>query len=292
MDTTQNIYCLQVRSTPDIEDDIQFLLWEEILTGWEEQDHQDESRDYIVYFDSEENAYALRDKVLALFPDAKCDILSRTREDWTTEWRKYFQPQQVGEYFFIIPEWEQDSQLLEENRDLYPIYIFPSMAFGTGNHPTTNLCLESLGRLKKQAEITEQSEFLDVGTGSGILGIACAKLGMRGLGFDCDPAALGNARYNIELNKVEDQFSVFAGTPDNIKNGAGFDLLLVNLYYRPLLWMVSTFLDLANPGACMILSGILNSQEEQVARTYHNQGLQETQFIRQNGWSAIVGKKR
>ncbi len=292
MSTNNSIFCLQIRSTPEIDQEIQFFLWEEALTGWEEREYPDKSKDYIIYFDSEKKAEALKESIHTFFPNTNCCILPRLKEDWFFEWRKYFKPMKVGSYFLVVPEWEQDQISLQNKGDLHPIYIFPSMAFGTGNHPTTNLCLQAISRLRSYREISEQSRFLDVGTGSGILGIACARLGLQGFGLDCDPVALRNANYNIALNKLQNLFCIFAGTPESLKSFAGFDLLLINLYYRPLLWMASTFLDLAKFEGWVVLSGILNSQEEQVETTYRNLGLQDAQVVKQEGWSAIFGKNR
>ncbi len=284
-----NIYCLQIKVAPENQEEMDLLLRGEVLTGWEEKENQDDSREYIVYFDSREQAEALRERIQESYPVVGCEIFSRSRQDWTSEWRKYFRPIEVGEYFFIIPEWEQEST--EIKGDLYPVYIFPSMAFGTGNHPTTNLCLEAIGRLKKNGCLSQGTEFLDIGTGSGILGIACAKLGLQGMGFDCDPGALINAKYNISLNHVQNEFCIFAGTLDNFKSAAGFDLVLANLYYRPLMWMASGLIGLTNPGGCLILSGILENQEQGVVKSYQDLGLQNPEYVRQNGWSAIIWNK-
>lgn len=284
-----NIYYLQINIPPAWEEDLELLLWDEVQTGWEEKENPDNSKDCIVYFDSREQAEALEERIRDLCPRVRCEVSSSVSQDWASEWRKYFRSIQVGEHFIVIPEWERDAARMSGH--LHPVYIFPSMAFGTGNHPTTNLCLEAIGRLKKQGAISRGDEFLDIGTGSGILGIACAKLGLQGLGFDCDPDALINAKYNIALNNVQEEFRVFAGTLDNLKSSAGFDLVLANLYYRPLLWMASDLVGLVNCGGRLILSGILQEQEQEVVEAYQELGLQNPEYGRQNGWSAVIWNK-
>ena len=102
--------------------------------------------------------------------------------DWVAAWKEFFTPVAAGD-FLILPPWRAE----ERGGNPLALLIEPKSAFGTGHHPTTTLCLEAISRLRREGKIPAAGTFLDLGTGTGILGIACTKLGMSGLGVDIDP---------------------------------------------------------------------------------------------------------
>ncbi len=189
----------------------------------------------------------------------------------------------------ILPSWEE---YLEDETKLFPIYIEPKMAFGTGHHPTTCLCLEAVAELWAQKKITPQFKFLDVGTGSGILSIACAKLGLRGHGLDIDQYAIDNAIENIKLNLVEKSVLLSVGSLDSLKRESAYDLIMANILAQPLKYLAKSLADHLKANGFLILSGILNKQEDSLIKIYQKNQLQNLCVLRHGEWSALVWTKK
>ena len=159
------------------------------------------------------------------------------------------------------------------------------MAFGTGHHATTALCLECISALHGGGRLGEQTRFLDLGTGSGILGIGCAKLGASGMGIDNDPVALENAEENVRINGVEDKVRLVLGSIDQAEGP--FDLVVANILADPLIQMAPEIHSRVAPGGLLVLSGILASQAERVADAYKKLGRPEPQLRISGEWAAL-----
>ncbi len=197
-------------------------------------------------------------------------------QDWLTEWKKGWQPVEVGERFLIAPPWSE----IKDARDRIVIRIEPGMAFGTGTHETTRLCLEAIEKYFKGGS------FLDVGTGTGILAIAAAKLfpGAHIEACDTDPDAVAIARENARLNNVAN-ITFQVGTV--AETSASVDCFCANITAVVIIELLPLLLD-ATCG-CLILSGILTDQIDSVRSRLSDLGLAESYEIASDGeWAAII----
>ncbi len=217
--------------------------------------------------------------------------------NWAEAWKQHYRPIAVGEQLIIIPAWLESP---DESR--IPIRIDPGMAFGTGTHPTTQLCLELLETLKIFAKHSEQSEraetfrvwdVIDVGCGSGILSIAALKLGAsRAFGVDTDPEAIAAAEENAANNGVADQTNFSVGSLDEIKAGI-FPLkqapvVVANILAPILIRLLDAGMgDLVSPDGFLVLSGILEEQLPDMKKTLQTHGLEVHDQRKIDDWVAI-----
>jgi ribosomal protein L11 methyltransferase len=236
------------------------LLAAHVSFGWEEQDLPDGRTILRLYTDSE-TLLAGMESALEAIPGVTFSRSAVARQDWSSAWRDYFTPVEAGN-FLGLPPW-----LAEERTEKQRIIIDPKSAFGTGHHASTVLCLEALSRLFA-AGFPARVRALDLGTGTGILGIACATLGCRAIGVDVDPVAVSNALENIALNHVQDRMSVRTGDITAIEQGETFGIVLANILAGPLREMAGDVVRLLAPGGRLILSGILDRQADDVAGAY------------------------
>ncbi len=198
------------------------------------------------------------DAVLAHFPD---DALAGTHhrieiledKDWEREWMQHYQPMQFGRRLWVCPSW-----LAPPEADAVNLLLDPGLAFGTGTHPTTALCLTELDGMQLQDRLV-----VDYGCGSGILAVAALKLGAReALGVDNDPQALVASRENARRNEVADpDFAVaLPGQYDAARWASRADLVIANILAGPLMELSDTLLHCLKPGGTLMLSGLLDSQ--------------------------------
>jgi len=263
-------------------EDLALDLEEVAPWGWEEISRND-LVEYRVTCQGNEQARLVKDRLISRHPDLEIHQQSEEPKDWSQAWREFFKPVLVAEKFLILPPWENCSQIAS---DLIPITIEPRMAFGTGHHATTSLCLQVLAQLWARKQINARTSFLDVGTGSGVLAIGAALLGMSGLGLDIDPVAVDNARENTVINRVQDRVSLMTGSVDGIKPGHGFGLVLANILADPLIKMAPKLSRLLSPSGMLVVSGLLNKQEDRVRRAYR--GLRIITVVRRQEWSAMT----
>jgi ribosomal protein L11 methyltransferase len=235
------------------------LLAEHVSFGWEEQELPDGRTILRLHTDNETLLAGLAGALEAI-PGVALSRCAIARQDWASAWRDYFTPVEAG-IFLVLPPW-----LADERTEKQRIIIDPKSAFGTGHHATTVLCLEALSRLF--AAGFPRGRVLDLGTGTGILGIACAALGCRAIGVDVDPVAVGNARENIALNHVQDRMIVRTGDVTAVEPGESFEIVLANILAGPLREMAGHVVRLLAPGGRLILSGILDRQADDVAGAY------------------------
>ena len=211
-----------------------------------------------------------------------------TDEDWSTSWKEHFKPLRVGKHLVVKPTWED---FPAGPKDIL-LNIDPGMAFGTGTHPTTMLCLTVLEKILSGLGTRGKSlTALDVGTGSGILTIAAAKLGIPHLyAIDIDPEAVQIAQENCLLNGVEERVTV-SNTPLAMVSG-GFDIVLANILAEDLVRMAPDLIAHLNPGGLLILSGILIEKETMVIDGYANSSMTLTEVSREGEWSCIVFQRK
>lgn len=247
--------------------------------GWEE-DELDGNIRFRVFFEEPALAMAAAEAVVLQWPQARIESLEVEERDWSEAWRQYFTPVDAG-LFLVLPPWMRD----KSPESSIPIYIEPKMAFGTGHHATTALCLEAISELADAGRIQAGQHFLDLGTGSGILGIALCKIGLKGVGVDIDPQAIACARENVELNGVAGDLELAVGTLDAARGG--FEVIAANILSGPLVSMAPDLAGKLAPGGCLVLSGILDSQADSVRRAYETQGLPEPVVRTRGEWVCL-----
>lgn len=274
---------LHLTFAPDSEDLLTGLLYLHVPWGWQDNGLCADRRCLTIHFDRPEHAAQTQALLHEACPDLTMELDSVDNADWTTAWKKYFTPIPIGKRFVVLPAWMADEPQTAE-----PILIEPKMAFGTGHHQTTALCLGALDRLAEQGKIRSGQTFLDLGTGSGILGIAAVKLGLTGLGLDIDPVAIDNAHENAALNAVDTGLTLGVGSIDAIEADRRFDVILANILANPLVDMAEAITArLARPGV-LVLSGILVDQAQRVSEAYTAMGLPAPEITHAEEWALLV----
>lgn len=201
--------------------------------------------------------------------------------DWAEAWKAHYQPLRIGKNVLIRPRWIE----VEPQPNDIVISLDPGMAFGTGTHPTTQLCLESL-----EAVMEHGYRVLDLGCGSGILSIAAAKLGApEVVGFDIDPIAVKATLENAEDNGVGDKITAYEGSLENVLTSARrFDLVVVNILAKIILPMCEAGLgQTVRPGGKAIFSGLIHEQVEEVETALRKTGLIPQNKRTQGDWVSI-----
>jgi len=208
-------------------------------------------------------------------------------ENWMAAWKVHYHPIPVGERLLVLPAW-----LESEYPERIAVRIDPSMAFGTGTHPTTQLCMELLERYTHTGQ-----PVIDVGCGSGILSIAAVKLGAsHALAVDIDSQAVRSTRENAAANQVLDQIETGLGSVTEIIAGnfsiRQSSLVLANILAPVIIRLFAAGLaDLVTPGGALILSGILDRQADEVVKTAETFGMRELERHHITDWVSIVLSK-
>lgn len=200
-------------------------------------------------------------------------------KDWEREWMDNFHPMQFGRRLWICPSWREvpDPQAVN-------VMLDPGLAFGTGTHPTTALCLEWLDHLDLSGKTV-----IDFGCGSGILAIAAIKLGAaKVIGIDIDPQALLASKDNAARNGVEDQIEVYL--PKDQPEGLLADVVVANILAGPLRELSPIIKGLLKPGGQLAMSGILDTQAESVAEFYRTD-VELDPIAEKSEWCRISGRK-
>ncbi|WP_339297509.1 50S ribosomal protein L11 methyltransferase [Paenibacillus sp. FSL R5-0623] len=212
--------------------------------------------------------------------------------DWATAWKQYFKPVRVSERLTIKPTWEEYTP---ESPDEKIIELDPGMAFGTGTHPTTSLCLRTLETVIEGGE-----EVIDVGTGSGILAIGAIKLGAKHvLALDLDPVAVISARENVELNGLEQQItvkesdllSVLGSQDPALGVQLPVKVVVANILAEIILLFVDDVYHALESGGTYIVSGIWKNKEQVVHDALVASGFEVSAIHRDEDWLAFVARK-
>lgn len=205
-------------------------------------------------------------------------------EDWAEGWKQHFHAVRIGPRLVVKPTWEDVSSAPGD----VVVNLDPGMAFGTGTHGTTRLCLEALAGLFEQSPRPQR--VLDVGTGSGILAIAAAALGAkRVLACDIEPDSCRIAEENAALNRVESRMEV-TGEPLQDLEGA-FDVVLANILAEENIRLASELVGRVAPGGALVLSGILLEKEEMVREAFAPFPLTGPEISRREEWSCLLYRR-
>jgi len=259
------------------------------LGAQEEEDPASGRTRVTAYFASaRRDRRTLRDEVAIAFRgfprlrDAWIEVELEPARDWTVRWRDFFKPFVLAEGFVVVPSWER----YEAGPGETVIDLDPGMAFGTGLHETTRLCAKAMMDAVRTRGQAPRS-LLDVGTGSGILAIAAARLGIeRIVGVDNDQGALAIARQNLSKNGFNDVELV-----GGVGEARGtFDIVVANILLPTLVELSRTIQGLLAPSGTLILSGITLEQEDEAIASY-TPGLTHVRTERAGEWSAIIMRK-
>ncbi len=234
-------------------------------------------------FANRESAAAAAGSVASLFAPGRAPVSAITTvpdRDWAAAWKEGFTPRCFGGRLWIHPSWS-----LPEDAAALRVVLDPGMAFGTGEHPTTALCLEWLAREGEVAGI----EVLDYGSGSGILALAALRLGARrAYAVDCDETALAVTRENAAKNDLGSR--LITATPEAF-GVARVDVILANLLLKPLLELAPRFADLLGPGGRLVMSGILAEQVPPCVAAY-GKWFGVAPAILSGEWALLCGTRR
>lgn len=210
--------------------------------------------------------------------------------DWINNWKQYFKQFYVDD-ILIIPSWEE---VKEEDKDRMIIHIDPGTAFGTGMHETTQLCIRQLKKFVK-----EDTELLDVGTGSGILSIVALKLGAKhAVGTDLDPCAVPAVEKNKEVNEIPAQdFDMMIGNiidDKEVQDKVGYekyDIVVANILADVLVPLTPVIVNQMKKGGIYITSGIIDNKEETVVEAVKAAGLEVLEVTYQGEWVSVTARK-
>jgi ribosomal protein L11 methyltransferase len=219
-------------------------------------------------------------------PDPTFTIVPET--DWAELWKAHYHPIRTGEHLVVVPEWLYESYARHELRPAdVPLLMDPGMAFGTGTHPTTQLCLALLERY-----VQPGGSVLDLGCGSGILSVAAIKLGAaQALGLDIDPVAIPVARDNARRNRVLDKIEFRLGSLEH-RPAQPVDITVVNILAGVILRLMNEGLaGTVSPKGVLILSGILAAQAGQVTSALEGASLSVVEARQSGDWIALAARR-
>ncbi|PPA71461.1 50S ribosomal protein L11 methyltransferase [Jeotgalibacillus proteolyticus] len=213
----------------------------------------------------------------------KVEISEVNEEEWATAWKKYYNPVKISSTFTIVPTWEDYEPV---SSDELIIELDPGMAFGTGTHPTTVMCIQALERVVKEGDIV-----IDVGTGSGVLSIASALLKAKHVrALDLDSVAVTAARANIDLNGVSNQVSVQEGNLLNEQTEPA-DVIVANILAEVIVLFTEDAFKLTAPGGTFITSGIIQAKKQLIKDKLTEAGFLIEEVVTMEDWVAIIAKK-
>ena len=232
------------------------------------------------------------DKMRAYLDVGACVIEESQTEDvgWVNNWKQYFHQFYIDD-ILVIPSWEK---VEEKDSDKLVIHIDPGTAFGTGMHETTQLCIRQLKKYVK-----DDTMILDVGCGSGILGMLALKFGARySVGTDLDPCAIDATHENMEVNGIrKDQYEVMIGNiidDKAVQDKAGYgkyDIVAANILADVLVPLTPVIVNQMKPGGIYITSGIIEDKEETVVQAVKAAGLEVLEVNHQGEWVSVTARK-
>ena len=248
------------------------------------EDNIEEENIITIYFDENETAdvEVLREEMKGLHEVSNIEIEIVNDEDWKDKWKENFKTQKISKTIVVKPSWETLNKC-DFNEDVKVIEMDPGMAFGTGTHETTSMCIELLEEYG-----CERKEILDVGTGTGILAIAAALLGAEHIdAVDIDTDAVSVAKENVTNNKQEDKINVMEG---DLTKGLAVkaDIVVANLISSLVIYLAKSVKEHMKNDGVFIVSGILIEQKKQVVEELAKEGLVLNNALEKNDWCALA----
>ncbi|MEE3492052.1 50S ribosomal protein L11 methyltransferase [Ruminococcus sp.] len=278
-------YGIYIEDYSTLEEEVQQIAHIDLID--EELLQKDRSKAKIhIYIDPEDNIgealQFLKERLTVAGIGFSIDQSKVREDDWRNNWRKFFQPMPVGEKLLINPSWFTDT----DPKGRLMMNIDPGLAFGTGKHETTQLCMEALERCVKGGE-----KVLDVGCGSGILGIAAVMLGAdSAFGVDIDEVAVRTANENAAVNHVEDKFTAIAGDLVDKVDGK-YDIVVANIVADAIIALSASVREFMTDDAVYITSGIIDTRADDVKNAICDTfDIAEENTL--NGWYCFVLKKK
>ncbi len=202
-------------------------------------------------------------------------------EDWANAWKEYYHVLHLGQRVVIKPSWRDYVPAPDE----IVLELDPGMAFGTGLHPTTRMCLELL-----EQRVQPGMRVLDVGTGSGILALAAARLGAASvLALDVSSVAVEAAQANVRANGLEERVTVRSGSLE-VTSGERYDLVVANIIARVIAALAPVLVGALVPGGLLIASGIIDERLSLAEEALRAAGLAEIEQVRDGDWVSLVGR--
>lgn len=231
-------------------------------------------------FDAETDSKAIIQHLTQIIPQVSAEqykVEQLEDKDWIRAWMDQFKPMQFGDRLWIVPSWCEPPQANAIN-----LMLDPGMAFGTGTHPTTSLCLTWLDQ-----NTPKNLQVIDYGCGSGVLALAAKQLGANGVkGTDIDPQAIIASKQNAERNHAQIDFALvkdFSSEP--------VDLIVANILAGPLKELSPEFDRLLKPGGTLVLSGLLSSQADELIEHYKAEGIDLNTLQTKEEWGLLAGTK-
>lgn len=207
------------------------------------------------------------------------DYIKVNEEDWANNWKKYYKPTKIGKNIVVKPIWED-----YEANGQKVIELDPGMAFGTGTHETTRMCVEAL-----EENVKEDTTVFDIGTGSGILAIAAAKLGAKKvIGVDLDPVAVDSAKENVSFNDLYNIEILYGNLMDVVTGKA--DLVVANIIAEIIVVLAEDVKNFLVPGGLFITSGIIRERRELVETKLKEKGFKIKEVKEQGEWLCIIAE--
>ncbi|MCD2136844.1 50S ribosomal protein L11 methyltransferase [Salinicoccus halitifaciens] len=256
------------------------------------KDYPDSDIRILVYFDETQDVETMIGKIETFISEAdlaskeEIDISHKVIEesDWENEWKKHFHSFRVSETFVIVPSWEMDEYEYRERDRL--IKLDPGMAFGTGDHPTTSMCLKFIEKTVKPG-----SSVIDVGTGSGILSIASHMMGASSVkATDIDELSIKVAYENFVINDCEQ--AIRLETADLLKEEDGsYDIVIANILAHIIEDMVEDAYEKLNEDGYFIASGIISEKRDEITGKMTRAGFRIVEILEEDGWVSILAEK-
>ena len=280
---------IELEVARDAEEFAGALVFELGTTGIVTLEERDDTVKLGAYFDDQADAERIAGTIQAEFARAgksselrSVSFSSIPDQDWMERWKEGFEPTEIGSRLIVAPSWRLPVEI--EGRIV--VQIDPGMAFGTGTHETTRMCLEAIEAGWRGGTL------LDVGTGTAVLAIAAALLapGSRITAIDIDPQAVEVARENTAINDSSNSVEIVEGGPREFV-GCGFDVVVANLTAEVIISLIDDLAGCASASGMVILSGILTTLEADVESTATRAGLTIVERRQLGEWSALVARK-